>query len=132
MTGIFQLTAGINGAYNWEYRGGRNDLYNDFDGSSGDWMHNYLPQGDSLGGPSLGWEGEPEVLSGAQVRAELTSAGEVVEPVAFPAPGATRFAAAIRLDYAPVGEAALTLRLVSADGTEAGQVDHTFRVVPAP
>ena len=77
------------------------------------------------------WKGEPAVLNGAQVRAELTSAGGVVEPVAFPAPGATRFTAAIRLDYAPVGVAALTLRLIAADGTEAGQVEHTFRVVPA-
>ena len=58
--GIFQLASGIQGVYNWEYRGGRNDLYNDFDGDSGDWVHYYLPQGDSLGGPALGWEGARE------------------------------------------------------------------------
>jgi len=79
------------------------------------------------------WKGEPEVLNGAQMRAELVSAeGEATKPVTFPAPASTRLTAAIRFDYAPVGEATLTLRLVSADGTEAGSVEHALRVVPGP
>jgi len=316
--GIFQVAARINGAYNWEYRGGSNDLYNDFDGENGDFVHLYLPQGDSLGGPSLGWEGaregvddlrylilletwiakarearpdapairaaedllsylaasveaspavrgcaswtfsaakdqagfktsdaeadlviggvlkqpngwslrdyararsaiacaicnlmfavdtntvlaepqlargrrleflgltpfpeqaateagaqqagpdaEPvsragllelrqgpalalpfdlldldiawkgnsELLYGAKVHVELSDGQETsVEPVVFPAPASTRFAAAIRFDYAPLGESTLILRLVDANGNKAGRAEHRLRVFPA-
>ncbi|MBN2309568.1 MAG: carbohydrate-binding family 9-like protein [Candidatus Hydrogenedentes bacterium] len=60
VAGFFQAAAGIDGVYNWEYRGGSGSLYNDMDAKHGDWVHNYLPSLDSAGGPSVAWEGARE------------------------------------------------------------------------
>ncbi len=54
----FHLAAtGSDGVFNWEYRGGGGDLYDDFDSAHGDFVMNYLPNDRSAGGPSIGWEG---------------------------------------------------------------------------
>ncbi|MBN1347669.1 MAG: hypothetical protein JXQ73_33590 [Phycisphaerae bacterium] len=60
VSGFFQIAAGIDGVFNWEYRGGRGSLYDDFDGKTGDWVHNYPPSKTSMGGPSLAWEAARE------------------------------------------------------------------------
>ncbi|MFA7043584.1 MAG: glycoside hydrolase domain-containing protein [Bacteroidales bacterium] len=56
-TGLFNWKFGLNGAFNWVYFGGRVDLYNDLDGSFGDWMHYYPKTDKHPGGSSLGFEG---------------------------------------------------------------------------
>ncbi|HOZ48179.1 MAG TPA: sugar-binding protein [Candidatus Hydrogenedentes bacterium] len=58
--GFYQKAAGIDGVFNWEYRGGRGSLYDDMDGPSGDWVHNYPPSEESTGGPSVAWEAARE------------------------------------------------------------------------
>ena len=58
--GFFLKAAGIDGVFNWEYRGGRGSLYDDLDGPSGDWVHNYPATDSSNGGPSVAWEGARE------------------------------------------------------------------------
>jgi len=60
VAGFFQKAADIDGVFNWEYRGGRGSLYNDQDGPSGDWVHNYPAAEESKGGPSLAWEAARE------------------------------------------------------------------------
>ena len=56
-TGLFNWKFGLNGAFNWVYFGGRMDLYNDLDGSFGDWMHYYPKTDKQPGGSSIGFEG---------------------------------------------------------------------------
>lgn len=56
VAGFFMKAAGIDGVYNWEYRGGYGSLYDDLDGPSGDWVHNYPVADVSAGGPSIAWE----------------------------------------------------------------------------
>lgn len=58
--GLFNWRWRMHGGYNWEYRGGSGDLYDNLDAAHGDWVHYYLPQGDEPGGPSTGWEGSRE------------------------------------------------------------------------
>lgn len=56
VSGFFQKAAAIDGVFNWEYRGGSGSLYDDLDGSSGDFVCVYPPSADSQGGPSVAWE----------------------------------------------------------------------------
>ncbi|NLF19078.1 MAG: hypothetical protein GX595_17765 [Lentisphaerae bacterium] len=58
--GLFNWRWRLHGGYNWEYRGGRGDLYDNLDDTTGDWVHRYLPQGSEPGGPSTGWEASRE------------------------------------------------------------------------
>lgn len=58
--GFYNWRHGLHGGFNWEYRGGSGDLYDNCDAEHGDWVHRYLPQGDEPGGPSTGWEGSRE------------------------------------------------------------------------
>jgi len=60
VAGFFQKAAGIDGVFNWEYRGGRGSLYDDLDGATGDWVHNYPATDASKGGPSVAWEAARE------------------------------------------------------------------------
>ena len=55
--GLFNWKFGLDGTFNWVYYGGRGDLYNDLDGSFGDWMHYYPPTETHPGGSSIGFEG---------------------------------------------------------------------------
>ena len=55
-TGLFNWKFGLDGAFNWVYFGGREDLYNDFDSKIGDWMHHYPKTAAHPGGSSIGWE----------------------------------------------------------------------------
>lgn len=55
--GLFNWKFGLDGTFNWVYYGGRGDLYNDLDGSFGDWMHYYPPTDKHPGGSSIGFEG---------------------------------------------------------------------------
>ncbi|MDD3911652.1 MAG: hypothetical protein PHZ22_05680, partial [Bacteroidales bacterium] len=55
-TGLFNWKFGLDGAFNWVYYGGREDLYNDLDGNNGDWMHYYPKTSEHPGGSSIGWE----------------------------------------------------------------------------
>jgi len=55
-TGLFNWKFGLDGAFNWVYFGGREDLYNDFDSKIGDWMHHYPKTAVHPGGSSIGWE----------------------------------------------------------------------------
>ena len=55
--GYHLAASGTDGVYNWEYRGGGGDLYDDFDSAAGDFVMWYLPNEKSTGGPSIGWEG---------------------------------------------------------------------------
>lgn len=55
-TGLFNWKFGLDGAFNWVYYGGREDLYNDLDGNNGDWMHYYPKTAEHPGGSSIGWE----------------------------------------------------------------------------
>ena len=75
-TGFFQKAAGMNGVFNWEYRGGRGDLYNDLDGTGGDWVHSFPKTPDEKGGPSLAWEAS---RSGADDLKYMLLLGEWIE-----------------------------------------------------
>jgi hypothetical protein len=55
--GFHLALAGSHGVFNWEYRGGSGDLYDDLDGPSGDWVMHHLPNDRYRGGPATGWEG---------------------------------------------------------------------------
>ena len=58
--GLFNWCHGLNGGFNWAYRTGSRDLYNNLDAESGDWVHNFPPEPGRPGGPSTGWEGARE------------------------------------------------------------------------
>ncbi|MCC7492836.1 MAG: carbohydrate-binding family 9-like protein [Fimbriimonadaceae bacterium] len=58
--GYFNWRHGLHGGFNWEYRGGSGDLYDNLDAEHGDWVHRYPPQDQHPGGPSLGWEASRE------------------------------------------------------------------------
>lgn len=55
--GLFNWRNHLSGAFNWEYRGGSGDLYDDLDGQYGDFVLSYPKDADHAGGPSIGWEG---------------------------------------------------------------------------
>lgn len=55
--GLFNWKFGLDGSFNWIYFGGRGNLYNDLDGSFGDWMHYYPKDEKHPGGSSIGFEG---------------------------------------------------------------------------
>jgi hypothetical protein len=55
--GFHLAAADGDGVYNWEYRGDASDLYDDFEGSNGNFVMWYPAGEKSTGGPSIGWEG---------------------------------------------------------------------------
>jgi hypothetical protein len=57
--GFYQLRAGAQGAFNWEYMGFGGDPYNDQDSVNDSWLHRYpaLPEQGEVGGYSTGWQG---------------------------------------------------------------------------
>ena len=60
--GLFNWRHGLQGGFNWEYRGGYGDLYNNLDASTGDWVHRYPRTAEHPGGPSTGFTGSREGL----------------------------------------------------------------------
>ncbi|MBM4048999.1 MAG: hypothetical protein FJ279_28200, partial [Planctomycetes bacterium] len=104
-TAGFHLAAtGSDGVFNWEYRGGSGDLYNDFDGQHGDFVFNYLPSKDSTGGPATGWEGFREGIDDQRHIALLRKT--IARCRAANKPGAERAEAVLdrvlkSLDYKP-------------------------------
>jgi len=58
--GLFNWRHGLQGGFNWEYRGGYGDLFNNLDADTGDWVHRYPRTEEHPGGPSTGFEGSRE------------------------------------------------------------------------
>lgn len=57
--GFYQLRAGIQGAFNWEYMGFNGNPYDDQDAPSDSWLTRYpaMPELGEVGGSSTGWAG---------------------------------------------------------------------------
>jgi len=87
--GLFNWRWRMQGGFNWEYRGGSGDLYDNLDAEHGDWVHYYLPQGQEPGGPSTGWEGSRE---GIDDRRMLLFAEGLIERAAKAGGDAARYA----------------------------------------
>lgn len=87
--GLFNWRHGLQGGFNWEYRGGYGDLYNNLDADTGDWVHRYPPQGAHLGGPSTGFTGSREGIDDRRYL-ELLEGMLQRSPAALPAARAAR------------------------------------------
>ncbi len=58
--GLFNWRHQLQGGFNWEYRGGSGDLYDNLDADTGDWVHRYPATDEHPGGPSTGFVGSRE------------------------------------------------------------------------